>query len=76
MPLNYAPFGKCNPDVVWSKMYAYRSCLAHGSLPDFNGELKTLVNPRLASDLLKSAVKAVVRQCLIEPRLLADLRDC
>jgi hypothetical protein len=75
-PLDYDAFGESKSETVWSKMYAYRSCLAHGETPDFSGELKILRNADEALKLLRSAVKAVARQALVEPRLIADLRDC
>jgi hypothetical protein len=57
-------------------MYGYRSCLAHGGTPDFKRELSGLGDPGRAMDLLKWTVKAVCRQALIEPQLIADLKDC
>jgi hypothetical protein len=75
-PLDYSFFAGAKPDIVWAKMYAYRSCLAHGATPDFTGELAILRDADQALKLLKSAVKAVARQALDEPRLVADLRDC
>lgn len=76
-PLDYSHFGATKPDTVWAKMYAYRSCLAHGDTPDFQvGELGALGSPNSAMDLLKSAVKAVIRLALSEPQLIADLKNC
>ena len=76
IPLDYSAFGEIKPDAVWSKMYAYRSDLAHGDTADFSGELKILGDANKALALLRSTVKAVARQALSEPRLIADLRDC
>ncbi|MGA8743745.1 MAG: hypothetical protein WB561_21310 [Terracidiphilus sp.] len=76
-PLDYAEFKGTNLDTVWKKMYHYRSILAHGDTPDFNSaELKALGNHGNAMALLKSAVKATVQRALIEPQLLADLKNC
>jgi hypothetical protein len=33
--LDYSPFAATNPDTIWTRMYDYRSRLAHGSTPDF-----------------------------------------
>lgn len=74
--IDYTPFGGLAPEKVWGKMYAYRSLLAHGGSADFGGEFKHLANHELALRLIKETVKAVVRQALIEPRLVLDLRDC
>jgi hypothetical protein len=57
-------------------MYGYRSSLAHGDAPNFDGELRTLGSHDNALNLMRQTVKAVIRQALIEPQLLADLREC
>jgi hypothetical protein len=75
-PLNYSPFGGAKADTIWSKMYSYRSLVAHGGTPDFTGELAILRNRDTALVLLKDTVKAVMRQTLAEPQLLVDLREC
>jgi hypothetical protein len=75
--LDYGAFGGASPETVWTRMYAYRSLLAHGGQPDFSrGELAVLGNPERALLLIRETVKAVVRYALIEPPLLVDLRDC
>lgn len=75
-PLDYAPFGKATGETVWSKMYSYRSLLAHGGIPDFTSDLRVLGDHKNALKLLKDTVKAVIREALIEPQLIADLREC
>lgn len=74
--IDYASFQGAKPGTVWSTMYAYRSSLAHGDTPDFSGELKLLGNNAQALGLLKYTVKAILRQALIEPQLIMDIRDC
>ncbi len=75
--LDYIAFGNVKAETLWAKMYAYRSCLAHGDVPDFkSGELVPLAGPDKAMHLLKSTVKAVIQLALREPRLIADLKDC
>jgi len=75
--LDYTPFNKVRPETVWERMYEYRSQLAHGCIPDFSDkELKVLHSAEIALSLVKDAAKAVARQALIEPRLIADLRKC
>ncbi len=74
--IDYGPFHGAKRGTIWSAMYSYRSCLAHGGAPDFDGELRLLGNGDQALNLLKHAVKAVLRQSLIEPRLVVDLRSC
>jgi hypothetical protein len=74
--IDYAPFGESKPDTIWKAMYSYRSCLAHGGEPDFKGDLQLLGNPDRALKLLKETVRCVLRQSLIEPQLILDLRSC
>jgi hypothetical protein len=63
-------------DTIWTKMYEYRSALAHGSEPRFEGKLQSLRNPQSALSLLRQTVKLTICQTLKEPRLVADLRRC
>ena len=74
--IDYGFFKGAKQDTIWSAMYSYRSSLAHGGAPDFNGELHLLGNSDQALKLLKNTVKGVLRQSLIEPRLIVDLRNC
>lgn len=74
--IEYDSFGGKNAEKVWTMMYDYRSSLAHGDTPNFQGKLELLGSPDKALALLKRIVKAVVRQALIEPELIGDLREC
>ena len=74
--IDYGPFAGARPDTIWAKMYEYRSSLAHGDAPSFENEFQTLGNHDNAVTLVRQTVKAVIRQALVEPRLIADLRDC
>ncbi len=74
--IDYGPFQGAKQDTIWSAMYSYRSTLAHGGAPDFNRELRLLGSGDQALTLLKYSVKGVLRQSLIEPRLIVDLRNC
>jgi hypothetical protein len=56
-PIDYGPFHGAKPERIWSTMYAYRSCLAHGGSPDFMNDLKQLGNREQALTLLKETVK-------------------
>lgn len=75
-PLDYAAFGNASTEKVWAKLYKYRSLIAHGGEARFDRDLTVLQSPACAFALLRSATKAVARQALVEPQLLADLRDC
>ena len=57
-------------------MYEYRSAIAHGVKPDFAKDLQILKSHDHALELLKETVKAVIRQVLVEPTLIHDLREC
>lgn len=74
--LNYSAFGGLSHDKVWSKMYAYRSAIAHGATPNFVGELSTLGKPENADLLISEAVRKTICQALDEPQLLVDLQNC
>jgi hypothetical protein len=74
--IDYGRFGGAKVETVWSAMYSYRSCLAHGGVPDFENDLQLLQGPDQALELLKQTVKSVLRQILIEPQLINDLRNC
>jgi hypothetical protein len=74
--LDYSSFANVPYEKVWSSMYAYRSALAHGGIPDFKKELAVLGNERNAHALLRQTVKRVISQTLQEPDLIADLQNC
>jgi hypothetical protein len=74
--LDYAPFGESTHDKIWSRMYGYRSAIAHGATPDFKSKLAALGSAENANFLIRDAVKKTIRQALIEPQLLADLHNC
>ncbi len=74
--IDYSPLQGSKAEKIWSTMYAYRSCLAHGAEPDFKKDLRPLGDHDRALKLLKQTVKGVLRQGLIEPQLISDLRNC
>jgi hypothetical protein len=74
--IDYGPFAGAEPETVWGKMYAFRSRLAHGDNPQLVKELAVLGSYVQALSLLIETVKAVLRQALLEPQLVDDLRDC
>jgi hypothetical protein len=76
-PLDFSVFGAgAVPATVWSKLYAFRSIIAHGKEPDFSSKLQLLKDARTATAFLDSAAKALLRQGLVEPELILDLQDC
>lgn len=75
-PLDYSAFAALPHDKIWWKMYAYRSAIAHGSTPNFAGELSALGNAKNANLLISETVKKTICQALAEPQLIADLQNC
>lgn len=77
IPVPYEIFGTgTEPDTLWTRLYEYRSAIAHGATANFSGRLQCLKNPAAALDFISSATVAVMRQALEEPDLIADLRAC
>jgi len=77
-PLQYEEFfgAGTNANTIWKKLYAVRSAFAHGGAPDFEKELKLLRNLDHCTRFVRLAISAVLRQAMVEPQLIADLRNC
>jgi hypothetical protein len=75
-PLDYSVFTGLSHDKIWSKMYAYRSAIAHGATPNFVGELSALGKAGNANLLISETVRKTICHALEEPQLLADLQNC
>ena len=74
--LDYSIFGKCKPEAIWGNMYGLRSAIAHGDTPNFKNDLKNLKDRTIARSFLIRTVRAIARHALLEPQLVADLREC
>ena len=74
-PIDYRAFG-ASEETIWTRMYKYRSEIAHGGVPQFTGELAILKSHHSALKLLTETTKAIIRHSLVEPRLIVDLREC
>lgn len=61
---------------VISKLYAYRSKVAHGSTLDFTGELKVLESHKAVCRFLRAVVRKLILQAVYEPALFRDLKSC
>jgi hypothetical protein len=73
----YSLFGPgIDPGRVWSRIYEYRSQIAHGAEPDFSRRLQCLKDPSTALEFIARSTSVVLRQALEEPDLIADLREC
>jgi len=77
IPIPYEIFGTdVKPATLWTRLYEYRSAIAHGATADFSGRLQCLKNPAAALEFIGATTVAVMRQALEEPDLIADLRAC
>ena len=57
-------------------LYSYRSCLAHGTKPDFDKELKIIENSVWTDYCVDEICRKVLKQAIFEPELIKDLRHC
>lgn len=61
---------------VVSRLYSYRSKVAHGSEPDFKGELQVLEGHKTVCRFLRVVVRKLILQAVYEPALFRDLKSC
>jgi len=73
--LEYSRFGGASHEKIWTKMYAYRSSIAHGREPEFKSQLALLQNAETANALIRDTVKKAVCHAYAEPQLVKDLHD-
>jgi len=69
-------FTESNEQTIWKKLYAFRSCLAHGRNPDFQKELLLLKNQLVVHEFLINCIKKLLILALSEPKLVQDLKEC
>jgi hypothetical protein len=79
--IKFSDFGATKPENVLTKLYAYRSAIAHGnnlssSLSDINkirpGSQKT--DPLWVHDWLRDMTKKLLLEAIVEPELVCDLK--
>ncbi len=76
-PLVYGDYFKITDgDKVWTRLYGYRSKLAHGDTADFNNQFKDLKSPKDAMRFLNEAAKLLILYAMREPQLITDLKKC
>lgn len=76
-PINFQElFGEVKYEKVISKLYEFRSDIAHGDFSDFNGELQILGNSERVLSVIHKILKATLKQALKEPQLIKDLKNC
>ena len=77
LPIPYEKLDQnTDPRTLWTRLYEYRSKIAHGGTVDFSGKLQCLRNSSAALDFILYTTVAVMRQALEEPELIADLKAC
>ena len=77
-PLDYASyFDEVDVSKTWKALYAYRSVIVHGDVPDFAlNELKSLKSDGNVAEFVKEAVRRILMLALDEPALVRDLLAC
>ncbi|MBD2570924.1 hypothetical protein [Anabaena lutea] len=69
-------FNPCSEDKLWSTLYDYRSCIAHGNESDFKKQLSLLKSRKTVLIFLKSFLKKLINHSMTEPQLYIDLKEC
>ena len=63
--------------TVVSRLYSYRSKVAHGSEIDFSrGEMEVLQSHKIVCQFLRVLVRKLILQAVHEPDLFRDLKSC
>lgn len=63
-------------EKIWNALYDLRSCLAHGSVANFQkGKHALLKNQKIASEYLRDAVASLINLAIHDPWLLRDLKS-
>jgi len=57
-------------------LYDYRSCIAHGTKPDFKKKLKLIENAMYTERCIDEICRKCLMQSILEPDLIKDLRYC
>ncbi|MGM9516694.1 hypothetical protein ACS5PK_20770 [Roseateles sp. DB2] len=69
-------FGEASEDTIWSKLYDYRSTVAHGSAFDFQQKGAVLRGREQVVPFLRENVKQLLIMALRDPEFFDDLRRC
>ncbi len=75
-PLDYSVFGnQVKAEKIWSCLYNYRSCIAHGNHIDFTDkELQALKDADTAFNFLTLATRTLLAHALTEPDVINGLK--
>lgn len=69
-------FLPASEEKIWNLLYGYRSCLAHGSKPDFDKKFLLLKNQDAVVEFLREFLKELLIFALRDPEFLMDLKRC
>ena len=69
-------FGDVPDKKLWKRLYYYRSKVAHGQEPSFTGDFSILGDHGTVHQFLFEKCQALLRYSIMEPQLVADLREC
>ncbi len=62
--------------TIWGLLYSYRSCIAHGGIPNFKDKFRTLKSKEVVLDFLRENIKCLILYSLKESELMTDLKNC
>jgi hypothetical protein len=74
VPIDYSCFEDAAPKKIWSRLYDYRSAVAHGDQPDFKNRLRILKNAATAHEFLETVTRRLLRHALDDPDLFEGLK--
>jgi hypothetical protein len=63
-----------DPVTLLKALYQYRSSIAHGAPPEFSGKGRVLVSGERVGRFLEVTTRRLLRQAVLEPRLVTDLK--
>jgi hypothetical protein len=72
--IDYSVFDGAKGELVWKRLYAYRSSVAHGDTPDFASKLNILRSAEVANRFLTDITRRLIRISLDDPKLLEGLK--
>lgn len=61
---------------IWQQLYSYRSCVAHGNIPDFNSKFQVLKNRNIVNKFLRETIKELLILALEDPEFFEDIKNC
>ena len=75
MPLPFRSLDhEASTGTIIKALYRYRSSIAHGAEPTFDGSQRILGSREKVGEFLDTATRRLLRQAVLEPQLVSDLR--